>query len=936
MKTPTATYRLQLQPDFGFGHAAEIVSYLGELGISHIYASPIFRARKGSRHGYDVVDFDALNPELGSPGDWQRLVARLRKKGMGWLQDIVPNHMAFHGDNRMLSDVLEFGLLSRFRDHFDICWDHPMKDLQNRVMAPFLGQPYSACLINGEIRLTHDAEGLAVTYGDLKFPLRIESYLQVLAPSAEGIDTGLGDDDPDQLRWIDALDALESLVLVSDPAVRHKHERSVKQSLWELRNRNGVIRRRISEALELYNGKAGDIDSFQRLDRLLSDQHFRLCYWKNANEEINYRRFFDINELIALRQQSRPVFEHTHKLLLELAAGKIVTGVRVDHVDGLAEPQGYLQRLRRSLGEESHILVEKILAPEEGLPSGWPVEGTTGYDFTHWLNALFVCRRNEAVFNDIYIDFSGRADSFEDVVYAAKKWVLSSRMAGDLDNLSRRLETLSALKRFADNLTLSRIREALTELLARFPVYRTYLWQQEIRDADRDTVRTTIARAADGRPHLRSALAFIQNLLLDGVRFGEADDDADRPEQCRRAIGKFQQLSAALMAKGCEDTAFYRYNRFVSLNEVGGDPARFGCRLEQFHAFVARRWADHPNAMNGTATHDSKRGEDMRARLNVLSEIPQEWRTRVDAWHTFVRNFRIRTAGGDVPDRNTEYLFYQILVGAWPQDGPVTQEFVDRIQAYMKKAAREAGEHTSWLDPQKDYEKALEDFVNRVLAPLPPNEFLPAFVPFCKKVAFFGLFNSLAQCLLKIAAPGVPDFYQGTELIQLDLVDPDNRRPVDYRKRQRMLKETAAESIDPPKQIRNLLSNRNDGRIKLFVTARALEKRRQMRDLFLTGDYIPLQAEGAFRGNVIAFGRRCHGQWCIAMVPRFVTALVTENQDPLGKAVWQDTAVRLPSEAPRHWRDVFTRQRLQGNTAIDVGEALRHFPVSMLLGDRTS
>jgi len=935
MNVPIATYRLQLQPEFGFARAADIVSYLSELGISHVYASPVFRARKGSSHGYDCVDPNALNPELGSPDDWTFLVERLRESDMGWLQDIVPNHMAFDADNRMLADVLENGTSSRFHDYFDIYWNHPAKDLKGRVMAPFLGQRYGECLENGDIRIVYDRDGFAATYGDLKFPLHIETYLNILDQPTASIKAELGEEDPAYNRWIDALDDLESLVLQLDAGVRQDHGRAIKQTLWDLFCGNAVIRRMLSESLQRFNGEPGNIHSFQRLDGLLSQQRFRLCYWQVANEEINYRRFFDINELIALRQEKRAVFEHTHRLLGQLASEKSVSGVRIDHIDGLADPGKYLQRLRRCLGEDAYILVEKILAPEEPLSIGWPVQGTTGYDFAHWLNALFVYRENETRFTDIYTGFSGRTESFEDVVYSAKKWVLASRMAGDLDNLARRIKKISALKSFADNLTLSRLKSALSEVLARFPIYRTYLGKDNGRPDDRAVVEAAISRAVLEYPHLHIEAEFLRNLLLENVPFDEALDDVEIVKQCGRAVRAFQQLSAALMAKGFEDTAFYRYHRLVSLNEVGSAPDRFGCSVERFHTVIARRADDWPHAMNSTATHDSKRGEDVRARLNVLSEIPTEWKTRIDAWHRFTRGHRMRKGPNTVPDKNMEYLLYQTLLGAWPQGRPVTHRFVERINAYMIKAAREAGEHTSWLEPEEQYETALAGFVESILDPSPKNEFLPAFIPFCKKIAFFGLFNSLSQCLLKIAAPGIPDFYQGTELPQLALVDPDNRRPVTYDKRRQLLKTIVKASSDPLTQVAELLANRDDGRVKLFVIARTLATRRQRKELFQSGRYLPLEAGGPFRRHIVAFARVAGEQWFVAVVPRFLTALVGEDQDPLGKNVWSDTTVSLPPEAPRSWRNIFTRQSIQGAAGIAVSDVLQHFPVALLLGDQT-
>ncbi len=936
MTIPNATYRLQFEPEFGFARAADIIGYLSDLGISHVYASPIFAARKGSRHGYDGIDPGILNPELGSEGDWKTLIERLREHGLGWLQDIVPNHMAFDADNRMLADVLENGPASKFFSFFDIFWDHPLKDLRDRVMAPFLGRRYAECLESGDIRLARDAAGFAATYGDLRFPLLIESYLDILGSFAAAVKRELGEDDPDYIRWIDILDRLESLVLQVDVGARQKQVRAIKQSLWDLSSGNPVIGRQLAETLEYFNGKPGDIHSFEPLDQLLTRQRFRLCFWQVANEEINYRRFFDINGLIALRQEDPAVFGATHALLFKLAEENIVTGVRIDHIDGLADPAGYLQRLRRELGQKAVILVEKILAPEEPLPADWPVQGTTGYDFSHWLNALFVQRENEARFSGIYTRFSNRTAAFEELVYDAKTGVLSARMAGDLDNLARRIKKISAHKQFADSLTLNRLKEALAEALARFPVYRSYLGREEIGAADRAVVQAAISLARDHRPDLTVEFEFISNLLLQEVSLHQADDDEKVRRQSRLAIRSFQQLSSALMAKGFEDTAFYRYNRLVSLNEVGSEPGRFGCSARQFHEATARRAENWPHAMNCTATHDSKRGEDVRARLNVLSEMPAKWEQRLEAWHRFNRDRRNRTSRGPAPDPDTEYLLYQILIGAWPQDGTVTRRFVERIKDYLVKAAREAGEHTAWTAPQEEYETALTGFVDRILESSPQNEFLPDFAAFCRKIAFFGLFNSLAQCLVKITAPGVPDFYQGTELLQLALVDPDNRQPVAYDERRQLLEAIGSSSQEPLERVAELLAKREDGRVKLFLIARALAARRELREVFLNGRYLPLDTGGPFRRNIVAFARESGGQWCVTAVPRFVTHLVGENQDPLGHNIWHDTVISLPPEAPRSWKNVFTRQLLTAEGEIAVGDALRHFPVALLTGEKTS
>jgi (1->4)-alpha-D-glucan 1-alpha-D-glucosylmutase len=933
---PIATYRLQFGPEFGFSESAEIFPYLCELGISHVYASPIFQARHGSTHGYDGVDPNALSADLGAPDAWTTLVETLRRHNMQWLQDIVPNHMAYHADNRMLADVFENGSFSPFYRSFDICWDHPVEGLKDRVMAPFLGRRYTECLKDGEIRLVYGAEGFQAAYFDWQFPLRIDTYLDILDHDATAIEAELGQAAPDTMRWMDLLDRLESLPMQVEPTARDDHGRTAKQILWDLYRTNGAVRAFIAGKLQDYNADPGDINRFRSLDTLLSKQWFRLCYWQDANAEINYRRFFDINGLIALRQASDVVFQHTHALLARLVAEGIVSGVRIDHIDGLADPGEYLRRLRRCLGEPATILVEKILAPDEALPSDWPVQGTTGYDFSHWLNAVFVRRENAARFDEITMRFSGLTDTFAEVVRASKKTMLASRLAGDLDNLARRIKKISAEMCFADNLPLTRLKSALAEVLAQFPVYRTYLGAKEIGQADREVLDWAISRSIQAQPRLTREIVFIRDLFLKKVPPALAHGDASIHAQRRQAVRSFQQLSATLMAKGVEDTAFYRYHRLVSLNDVGGEPGRFGCSVDQFHTFVGRRAARWPRAMNSTATHDAKRGEDVRARLNVLSEIPSQWQAQLDTWHTLAREVRIRVGAKWVPDKNTELLFYQTLLGIWPTDDTPTARFGERIRDFMIKAAREAGQHTSWIDPCQAYESALSTFVAAVLNASAPHGFMAACAPFCKKIAFFGLFNSLSQCLLKITAPGIPDFYQGTERMQFDLVDPDNRRLVDYAKRRQRLKAIRNDPRPPLQRIAELLVQRRAGTLKQFLIARALEIRRDRQRLFQSGDYLPLQVEGRFRRHLVAFARKAGDAWCVVMAPRFVTDLVDPPRNPVGRSVWRDTRVSLPEGSPRNWQNGLTGQGLQAGAQLSVGEAMAHFPVALLLGGATS
>ena len=732
MDIPIATYRIQFNPSFGFKNAAEIVGYLADLGISHLYASPIFKARKDSPHGYDGVDPNRLNPQLGALTDFEALTQELQRHAMGWLQDIVPNHMAFDYDNRMLTDVLENGPHSRYYRFFDIEWNHPDKGLHGRVMAPFLGKRYAECLENSEIKLRYDDDGFTVEYYDLKLPLRFESYLDILGHGIEKVKATLGENQPDYICLIDILDNLESLALPVEPAGRDDQLKFIKQTLWNLYCDCTVIKQFIDKNIRLFNGERGDANSFILLDKILSRQFFRLCYWKVACDEINYRRFFSINELIALCQEKEEVFDHTHSLLTKLVEEGIVSGIRIDHIDGLGDPTGFLNRLRRRF-KDVYILIEKILDSEEILPDDWPVQGTTGYEFANMLNGLFVRSENEENVSAIYTRFSGRKDSFERVVYSGKRRVLETQLAGDLDNLADYVKRIAHRTLSGRDFTLRRLTESLAELLVRFPVYRTYIDHDGAREADRRYMQSAVELSVLHRPHLQPELLFLQRLLLGEIGGDADDEEADTPERCRQIGVRFQQLTAPLMAKGFEDTALYVYNRLLSLNDVGSDPRQFGCRVADFHAFIQKR-ADHwPHAMNSTATHDTKRGEDVRARLNVLAEIPAEWAANLEQWHALNYDKKTELNGQAIPDKNEEYFLYQTLIGAFPIGTRDLSDFIERISHYMVKAAREAKIHTSWLEPNATHEAALTSFVEKILHLSAENGFLDAFLPFCQK-----------------------------------------------------------------------------------------------------------------------------------------------------------------------------------------------------------
>ncbi len=931
MRIPVATYRLQLHKGFGFRAVKEIIPYLSDLGVSDVYASPIFKARKGSLHGYDVVNAGLLNPELGEPSDFENLVTEFKKRDMGWLQDIVPNHMAFDADNDMLGDVLENGSRSPYFEHFDVWWDHPYTSMKGRLLAPFLGKFYGESLQEGEIRILYDEKGFRVGYYGLTFPLKIESYTHVLTHRLESLKKKLGRNHPEFIKLLGVLYVLRTLSSQEGEDEGYEQISFIKNTLWEIYTRCEEIHAFIDENLRIFNGEEDASERVRRLGALLSEQLFRLSFWKVATEEINYRRFFSINDLISLRVEREEVFRLAHAFIFKLVREGKITGLRVDHIDGLYEPQAYLDRLREE-GRGVYTVVEKILGLEEELPLEWPVQGTTGYDFLNEVNGLFCRRENERSFTRGYSAFTGHREGFDDLVTEKKALILERHMAGDIDNLALQLKDLSSKDRYGSDITLYGLKRALTEVMASFPVYRTYVRSEEVRDEDGSCIRLAVDKARQRNPGVSHELDFVERFLLL-----QSPGDLSEEEKSRRLtfVMRFQQFTGPLMAKGIEDTALYVYNRLLSLNEVGGNPERFGVPLEAFHAYNLKRLKHWPHALSATATHDTKRGEDVRARINVLSEIPDQWEKKIREWNRINRKRKRRVKGLDVPDRNDEYFLYQTLVGAWPFEGREFPEFVKRIREYAVKAVREAKVHTAWLKPDGDYEDAYLSFLNDILEP--GNPFLQAFLPFQRKVAHSAVYTGLSQTLIKITSPGVPDFYQGCELWDLNLVDPDNRRPVDYEERKAFLKDIQAKVEKDTRQlIGELLSTKEDGRIKLYLIHAALNVRRENKFLFQEGDYVPLETAGPFKEHVVSFARRKQGKWGVTVAPRFFFALTGERNHPLGEDTWKDTALLLPEKAPEKWTNALTGEKLGGAGRLPVAEILRDFPVALLMSEAHS
>jgi (1->4)-alpha-D-glucan 1-alpha-D-glucosylmutase len=929
MQIPLATYRLQFHAGFDFQAATDLVTYWADLGISDLYASPIFTARRGSTHGYDVVNPEEINPELGGEAGFETLIEALKQQQMGWLQDIVPNHMAFDSQNYMLVDVLENGPDSKYRNFFDIDWNHRYGGINGRVLAPFLGKFYGDCLESGELQLQYNQDGLSINYYGLRFPLRIESYSHVLMYDLARLREKLGRNDPNFVKLLGVLYMMKYIPSGEEGRERYDQILFIKRILWELWNDCPDVKQYIEENIQVFNGEPGNPESYNLLDNLLSDQFFRLSYWKVGNEELNYRRFFTVNDLISLRIEDQAVFDATHRFILEMVRQGKFTGLRIDHIDGLYDPAQYITRLREH-APDVYLVVEKILGPQEELPLNWSIQGTTGYDFMSKVNGVFCQQINQHEFTAVYEQFINRSVSCEALIDENKRLISGKHLAGDIDNLAHLLKEISDRHRYASDFTMYGLKRALVEILTLFPVYRTYISRQGSRKADQEIIRTVIEKAKENIPNFLNELYFIDKFL--SLEFDDRLTDEDK-ELWVHFIMRLQQFSGPLMAKGVEDTVMYVYNRLLSLNEVGSHPGEFGISVEDFHTYNQTRCTQWPHAMNATATHDTKRGEDVRARLNVLSELPQEWEAHLRNWHAINAPLKEKANGIDTPDRNAEYFLYQTLLGSFPFDSEDSSNYVERVKAYMVKASREAKVYTSWQRPDEAYEGGILKFIDRILTETDDNLFLQEFRPFQRKIQHYGILNSLSQTLLKITAPGVPDFYQGTELWDLSLVDPDNRRPVDYEKRIHYLQEIKARAEkDLPGLLADLLKTPEDGRIKLFLIYQALQARRQQQELFQRGSYQKLTVVGSLKPHIIAFARDLGETRTIVIVPRLMTSLVKEGEYPLGEQVWHETRILQAPGSSSVWQNLITGQEIQGEDTLWLKDILNQFPVALLTG----
>ena len=975
---PLATYRLQLHKGFGFRDAAQVTPYIAELGLSDLYTSPVMKAAPGSMHGYDVQDHQQLNPELGTAQDLAAMSAAAHEHGLGYVLDIVPNHMGVGSGNALWLDLLENGPSARAARFFDVEW-HPVKEeLSDKVLIPMLGDRYGAVLERGELKLQLMNGALQVRYYDHVYPVSPRSYGQVLAYRIEELAKKLPEGDP-------SLDELKSIVTAVEhlpsrheqhPDKREERRREkeiVKRRVAALCATDARVRGHLEENVSIFNGKPGEPRSFDLLDRLLAAQVYRLAHWRVSSEEINYRRFFDINSLAAIRVEDPVVFEEAHRLPLQLLAEGKVTGLRVDHPDGLAYPSRYFRLL-----QEAHILrraqaiaerrgekwnelepavreqmardlrkrgpgspffkpmfvvVEKILGGTERLPESWAVRGTTGYDFLNQVNGLFVDPASRELMDRIYMRYIGGRIDFDELVYQKKKLVLYTAMAAEMNLLARQLNRISEANRWTRDFTLYSLRAALIEVIACFPVYRTYISDDGVVDErDRRYILQAAACAKRKNPvENESIYDFIADILLQ--KFAAYVAPEERPAQLAFVI-KLQQMLGPVMAKGLEDTAFYVYNRLLSLNEVGGEPRQFGVSPQQFHAWNQLRAKSWPRTLLATATHDTKRGEDTRTRIDALSEMPRQWAAALSSWTRRVEPLLREVDGRKAPDRNELMLFFQTLVAVWPNQAPGAQQvqlpppeemdqLSQRLQQYMVKAVKEAKVNTSWIQEDKSWEEAVTGFVRDLLALPSKHGFWKSFLRFQRTVAEVAMHDSLAQVVLKMASPGVPDLYQGTELWDFSLVDPDNRRPVDFEARRRILRGIAADERPRATLAGELYEKWEDGRIKLFLTQAALHARRENPDLFGAGAYHPLEPTGPRADNLVAFSRTSHGQTAVAVVPRLVAGLL--DGDRLRPEKLEGTVVPVKGR----FVDVFTGEEREG--PLRAEQLFSPLPVALLL-----
>jgi 4-alpha-glucanotransferase/(1->4)-alpha-D-glucan 1-alpha-D-glucosylmutase len=947
-RIPRATYRLQLTRGFTFDDAARVASYLSALGVSHLYTSPWLKARAGSSHGYDITDHNVINPELGGEAAFDNLAGCLGELGLGQILDFVPNHMGIgKADNAWWLDVLEWGQASPYADYFDIDWHSANRHLDGKVLLPLLGDHYGQVLEAGQLVPRFDAASgtFSVWYHEHRFPISPTNYAGLIH-QALGL-SGAEDGSAELETFAEQFAALHPARDDLGRAELRRVVRALQADLALLAVAHHAVADRLACGAAALVGTPGERSSFQPLHELLEQQHYRLASWRVASDEINYRRFFNINELAGIRIENPALFDAVHALVHRLLRERKLHGMRIDHIDGLFDPADYVARLQSlassaALEGPLYVVVEKILARHERLREGWQVAGTTGYDFLAQVNGLFVDARNEQALTRNYERFIGRDLDFDDVLHESKQIAIEALLASELGMLARDLNQIAEADWRTRDYTLQGLRTALGAVIACFPVYRTYVTASGIAGDDRRDIAWAVAQARKRwRGAGREMLDFVEAALTADL--AQSREGAESSGEVARFAMKVQQYTGPVMAKGLEDMAFYRFNRLISLNEVGSDPRQFGLSPGAYHRLSQERARHWPNALLATSSHDTKRGEDVRARLNALSELPAEWGRHAARWARFNRRKKREVDGRPAPGRNDEYLLYQMLLGAWPPelDGDALPaerlaEFAARIKLFMRKAGREAQERTSWMNPSEEYEAAVDAFIERVLDPKSARVFLADFRTFAARIARLGVLTGLAQLALKLTSPGVPDIYQGTELWDLSLVDPDNRRIVDFARRERLLSEMAplmtasAEILEH--DLPSLRDNWHDGRIKLYLTARLLSLRRDLPALFAGADYHPLEMSGPAAEHGVAFLRGTGTETLVTVVGRLFASLMSEPGGYPSAQAWGETAVLLPAHEGHVFKDVLTGRTVEVHDGRLMAAALFHsLPASVLI-----
>ncbi|WP_161888217.1 malto-oligosyltrehalose synthase [Pontibacter russatus] len=894
---PSATYRLQVSSKFTLQQVREIIPYLHELGISTVYSAPLFCSRPGSEHGYDVTAPYDINPEVGTKQELKQISEELKSRGMGWLQDIVPNHMAYHPANVWLMDVLEKGPQSHFYTFFDIDFHHP--DFSGQVMVPFLGDSLEEVMKQNQLKLSFSEKGFHLNYYESAYPVSVASYRALLEQAQQ--ESGEPEVSTQTQQALKELQTLES-------------EDSLTPAAWDNFKKKLAGKPQLRQALEQATESINNDNT--KLQALLGQQHYILCHWQETETRINFRRFFTVNDLICLRMELPEVFDQYHQFIRQLCEQGLLQGLRVDHVDGLFDPITYLKRLRKLAGPESYIVVEKILEGEEQLPERWPIEGNSGYDFLAWVSNLYTSGAGRRKLTQIYSRLVPNAPTnYEQLVFDKKMFILKNQMQGELSNLLRLLQERHLIPLEPEE----EWRKALAVLLCAWPVYCIYGNRLPLSKDEMAVVDKAFEEAHKQAPELQERFRQLHHLFTL-----QPGDTEQTTHDKLYFVMRSQQFTGPLAAKGVEDTTFYNYNRLISLNEVGNSPDIFHLDDEAFHERMLYRQRVYPHSINATATHDTKRGEGARIRLNVLSEMPEEWETRVQEWLEISRKYTTK------PTTNDLYFLFQTLIGVLPLSGEADESIVERLQEYLQKALREAKVKTDWSEPNEPYEQAVKDLVRQLL--LEDEGFMESFRPFFHKVAHYGWLYALCQPLLKVTCPGVPDIYQSTELWDLSLVDPDNRRPVDYNLRLEYLHELKQQEQQKGSESlhQQLLQNPDDAKVKLYLLYKALNKRRELQPLFDAGDYIPLQVQGVHKHRIVAFARRHQHQWAVVVVPLRLASLISKEELPLGQHIWEDTTVTLPEGAPAQWQQVFGGETVSANGNLSIADALNTFPVAFL------